>query len=143
MLYNTSTDVVPLEKEISYLKSYISLQQIRLKDPAFVKVDINGNCSDKTIAPMLFIPFVENAFKHGRKNVAAPGIRIRLECQDDSIFFEVANHSGLPSGLNKDRTAGIGMANTRRRLELLYPGRHKLSFEKKDGMYISRLTIRS
>ncbi len=143
MLYDTSTDVVPLEKEISYLKSYISLQQIRLKDPAFVKVDINGNCSDKTIAPMLFIPFVENAFKHGRKNVAAPGIRIRLECQDDSIFFEVANHSGLPSGLNKDRTAGIGMANTRRRLELLYPGRHKLSFEKKDGMYISRLTIRS
>jgi sensor histidine kinase YesM len=142
MLYDTSTDVVPLEKEISYLKSYIALQQIRMKDPGFVEVEIAGNCTGKTIAPMLFIPFVENAFKHGRKNVASPGIQIRLECRDDSLHFEVTNHTGPSSQINKDRTAGIGLSNTRRRLELLYPGRHKMTFEKKNGLYISRLTIR-
>jgi two-component system, LytTR family, sensor kinase len=141
MLYDTSTDVVPLEKEINYLKSYISLQQMRLKEPGFVKVDIEGNCMGKNIAPMLFIPFVENAFKHGYKNVSSPGISIRLQCQKDSINFEVTNHIDQSGETNKDNTAGIGLANTKRRLELLYPDRHILSIDKKNGQYKSQLTI--
>ncbi|OQX72482.1 MAG: hypothetical protein DRI88_01765 [Bacteroidetes bacterium] len=142
MLYDTSTDNVPLEKEINYLKSYISLQQIRLKDPGFVKVNLEGNCLGKTIAPMLFIPFVENAFKHGQKNVAAPGIEIRLECLKDSLNFEVINRVDVSAEMNKDNTPGIGLANTKRRLELLYPGRHKLSIKTENGYYISRLHIK-
>ena len=142
MLYDTSVDVIPLEKEINYLKSYISLQKIRQKDPGFVEVEIAGDCTGKTIAPMLFIPFVENAFKHGQKNIPAPGIRVRLECLNDSIHFEVINHAGPSDRMNKDHTTGIGLANTRRRLELLYPGRHKLTLEKENGLYFSRLTIR-
>jgi sensor histidine kinase YesM len=141
MLYDTSTDSVPLEKEINYLKSYISLQQIRLKDPGFVQVEITGDCAGKSIAPMLFIPFVENAFKHGQKNVKAPGIKISLECQKDSINFEVKNHVDTIQDMNKDNTAGIGLANTKRRLELLYPGRHNLTIEIENSTYISRLNI--
>lgn len=142
MLYDTSTDAVPLDKEINYLKSYISLQQIRLKDPGFVKVDIDGNCMGKQIAPMLFIPFVENAFKHGHKSVKPPGIIIKLECLKDSVNFEVTNHLDPSNEMNKDRTAGIGLANTRRRLELLYPDRHQMSIEKENGYYVSRLMIK-
>lgn len=142
MLYDTSTDTVSLDKEINYLKSYISLQQIRMKDPGFVKVDISGNCNGKTIAPMLFIPFVENAFKHGLKNVPSPGIKIKLDCQKDSVNFEVKNWVDPNVEVNKDKGSGIGLANTRRRLELLYPGRHEIIIEQENGKYISRLIIK-
>jgi sensor histidine kinase YesM len=141
MLYDTSTDIVPLEKEINYLKSYISLQQMRLKDPEFVKVEITGACAGKSIAPMLFIPFVENAFKHGLKNVKAPGITIKLECLKNSINFEVINYVEGTQEMNKDQTPGIGLANTKRRLELLYPDRHEYFIKKENGFYLSRLTI--
>ena len=140
MIYD-STDVVSLEKEINYLKSYISLQQLRFKDPEFVKFSIEGNYVGKTIAPMLFIPFVENAFKHGLKNVKAPGIEIRLSFFENSINFEVMNHFDDTVTINKDGTSGIGLVNTKRRLELLYPGKHELTTNKQNGYYISNLTI--
>lgn len=141
MLYDTSTDSVLLDKEINYLKSYISLQQMRLKDPKFVKFTSEGSCTGKMIAPMLFIPFVENAFKHGQKNVKAPGIEIKLTCHSDSLNFEVINHFDEQKEMVKDETSGIGLANTQRRLELLYPGRHELKIEQKNGFYKSILTI--
>lgn len=141
MLYDTSTDVVPLDKEINYLKSYISLQQMRLKDANFVDVSIEGNCIGKTIAPMMFIPFVENAFKHGQKNIKAPGITVKLECLKDSINFEVTNKVDETNEINKDNTAGIGLANTKRRLELLYPEKHNLEIKKENGNYLTRLKI--
>jgi len=141
MLYDTSTDEVPLDKEVNYLKSYISLQQMRLKDPDFVTVTIEGNCHGKTIAPMLFIPFVENAFKHGQKNVASPGIEVKLTCLIDSINFEVINYVDDKKEMNKDDTSGIGLINTKRRLELLYPGKHEFTIEKENGSYKSNLRI--
>ncbi len=141
MLYDTSTDAVPLDKEINYLKSYISLQQMRLKDPKFVKFSSEGSCPGKMIAPMLFIPFVENAFKHGQKNVKAPGIEIKLICNSDSINFEVINHFDKQKEIVKDKTPGIGLANTMRRLELLYPGKHELNIDESNGFYRSTLII--
>lgn len=141
MLYDTSTDEVPLDKEVNYLKSYISLQQMRLKDSDFVTVTIEGNCHGKTIAPMLFIPFVENAFKHGQKNVKSPGIEVRLTCLIDSINFEVINYVDDKKEMNKDDTSGIGLINTKRRLELLYPGKHEFTIEKENGFYKSNLRI--
>jgi sensor histidine kinase YesM len=141
MLYDTSTDAVPLDKEINYLKSYISLQQMRLKDPKFVKFSLEGGCSGKLIAPMIFIPFVENAFKHGQKNVKAPGIEITLICNSDSLNFEVINHYDKQMEMVKDNTPGIGLANTKRRLELLYPVKHKLTIDQRNGFYKSQLVI--
>ena len=141
MLYDTNTDVVLLDKEINYLKSYIALQQMRYKDPKFVKFTNEGNCDGKKIAPMLFIPFVENAFKHGTKNVKSPGIEIYLSCKEDSINFDVINHFDGTQEINKDKTPGIGLANTKRRLELLYPEKHELRITKDNGFYTSSLKI--
>jgi len=142
MLYDTNTDQVSLEKEINYLESYISLQKIRLKDPSFVSFAKEGSCMGKTIAPMLFIPFVENAFKHGLKNVKSPGIEIRLKCRADSVTFDVVNHIDSENNFNKDSTQGIGLANTQRRLELLYPERHTFTIRQENGLYISSLEIK-
>ena len=114
---------------------------MRLKDPDFVTVTIEGNCHGKTIAPMLFIPFVENAFKHGQKNVASPGIEVKLTCLIDSINFEVINYVDDRKEMNKDDTPGIGLINTKRRLELLYPDKHEFTIEKENGSYKSSLRI--
>jgi two-component system, LytTR family, sensor kinase len=141
MLYDTNTDVVSLEKEVSYLKSYIALQQMRYKDSKFVKFTMEGNCNGKTIAPMLFIPFVENAFKHGQKNVKSPGIEIHLLCKENFVKFDVINHFDGTQEINKDKTPGIGLANTKRRLQLLYPGKHHLNVTQVDGFYTSSLKI--
>lgn len=140
MIYDI-TDIISLEKEINYLKSYNSLQKLRFKDPKFVKFTIEGNCVGKTIAPMLFIPFVENAFKHGLKNVKSPGIDIKLKCEKNSINFEVVNYIDENLEFSKDKTPGIGLANTKRRLELLYPGKHEFSIKRNNGNYIASLKI--
>lgn len=140
-LYDANSDRVPMEKELKYLENYIALQQLRLKNPFFVKFDNELNCGLKSIAPMLFIPFVENAFKHGSKNVVAPGIEISLRCEDNILKFEVVNHYNMIEEHNKDASSGIGLVNTKKRLELLYPGKHKLEIRKSAGIYKVNLEI--
>ncbi len=140
-LYDANSDRVLLEKEINYLESYISLQQLRLKNPFFVNFTNEANCKGMSIAPMLFIPFVENAFKHGLKNIVAPGIEISLNCEDGNINFEVVNRYSMIEEQNKDATSGIGLVNTKKRLELLYPNKHKLEIRKSSGIFKVNLTI--
>ena len=142
-LYDADNDRVTLEKEISFLENFIALQQLRLKNPFFVDFDIDGKCTGKSIAPMLFIPFVENAFKHGVKSVVAPGIEIKLNCEGETMIFEVSNHFSSLEIQNKDETSGIGLVNTRKRLALLYPGKHKLNITQKDGIFMVVLIIYS
>ena len=127
MLYDATTDEVLLEKEIEYLRSFIELEKLRLRHKDFVELTISGEVGGRTIAPMLLIPFVENAFKHGSRNVANPGIRINLTIGEKQILFEVSNtiRKNNPSG--KDHVGGIGLNNIRRRLNLLYPGKYQLT----------------
>lgn len=141
MIYDTK-DAISLNKEIEYLKNYIALQKLRLKDPDFVEFKIEGDFTDKSIAPMLFIPFVENAFKHGLKKVESPGIVIHLKCNKDSVLFKVSNKYNDDIEFSKDKTAGIGLANTKRRLELLYPDKYDFSIKKQDGIYLAQLEIK-
>ncbi len=141
MLYEANSDRVPLEKEINYLQSYISLQQMRLKNPFFVNFKNDINCKGLSIAPMLFIPFVENAFKHGLKNIVTPGIDISLNCDNGIINFEVINRYSELEDQNKDATSGIGLVNTQKRLELLYHNKHKLEISKNDGIFKVTLKI--
>lgn len=140
-LYDTKNERVSLDKEINYLENYISLQQLRLKNKYFVKFDKSIDCKGKVIAPMLFIPFVENAFKHGLKNIVAPGIEIELSCENNVIKFEVINRYSVIEEHNKDATSGIGLANTQKRLELLYPGKYNLEIRKSAGIYKVNLDI--
>ncbi len=125
MLHDSASPMVPLEKEIEYLKSYIELQNLRIKHPDFVSLRIEGNPTDRTIAPMLLISFVENAFKHSSKN-HLPGILIHLSVPEEVINFEVVNYKKKTTNGQDEITSGISLASIRRRLELIYPNKHKL-----------------
>lgn len=143
MLYDANTDSVLLEKELDYLNSFIELQKLRLKHKDFVDLKIIGNIKEKTISPMLLIPFVENAFKHGSKNVQSPGIKITLTVMEKGIEFEVINHIKKGLQINKDKEGGIGLQNIKRRLELLYPGQHNILINKDENIFYVKLIIKT
>jgi two-component system, LytTR family, sensor kinase len=140
MLYDSASQMVPLEKEIEYLKSYIELQNLRTKHPDFVSLQLEGNTQDLTIAPMLLISFVENAFKHSSKN-HRPGILISLSAFSGKINFEVVNYLRSSSSANDELIGGINLAMIRRRLELIYPGKHKLLINRETETFRINLEI--
>ncbi len=143
MLYDANTDVVLLEKEIEYLESFIELQKLRIRHMDFVELRIEGEVSNKTIAPMLLIPFVENAFKHGSKTGSLPGIRIHLVAAPHQVLFEVTNHLKKNFLGQKDTIGGIGLQNIRRRLEILYPGKYSLETTQNNDLYRIKLIIQT
>jgi two-component system, LytTR family, sensor kinase len=143
MLYDATTDKVPLEKEIEYLQSFIQLQKLRSRQSNFAEFTIQGNVNGRTIAPMLLIPFVENAFKHGSKNVPHPGIRITLISEPDQISFEVINQIRKNTIGSKDQTGGIGLPNIKRRLELLYPDKYTLEIKEDQNIYSVKLILKN
>ena len=141
MLYDATTDSVLLEKEIEYLKSFIELEKLRIRHKDFVELNISGNVEGRTIAPMLLIPFVENAFKHGSRNVINPGIRINLSIGTNQIRFDVTNQLRKNATITRDQVGGIGLNNIRRRLNLLYPGKHQLDIRSDEELYHVHLIL--
>lgn len=135
MLYETDEDKVLLEKEIEYLNSYIELQSQRFGK----NVDINATFEPVTdgfiIEPMLLIPFVENAFKHGTGLVPNAQISISLQLRKNELHFCVRNRYNETAAWEKDKTSGIGLTNVKRRLNLLYPDNHSLQITKEDGWF--------
>ncbi len=138
MLYESNDAKVDLEKEIRYLENYIELQKIRYKDTAFV--NFNVECEDKgeTIVPLILIPFVENAFKHGVVNDAKNPVEIKICIENNKLIFKVANKKNLQ---NKDETGGIGFHNVKRRLDLLYPDKYKLEIDDQPLNYTCELFL--
>ncbi len=143
MLYDANTEVVLLEKEVEYLESFIELQKLRIRHTDFVELRIEGEVGNKTIAPMLLIPFVENAFKHGNKTGSLPGIRIYLVAAKDHLTFEVTNHLKKKLLGQKDTIGGIGLQNIKRRLEILYPGKYSLETIQDNDLYRVKLYIKT
>ena len=141
MLYDANNENVLLSNEIEYLESYISLQQLRIHDQEYIRFETKGDYPNRNIAPMLFIPFVENAFKHGKKNVISPGVTILLEYNRQFIKFEVKNYYDEPDSGRESVKEGIGLKNIRRRLELLYPDKHDLGIRSNNGVYHVMLII--
>jgi sensor histidine kinase YesM len=141
MLYETDEQKVLLEKEIEYLQSYIDLQQQRFGKNVTVHAcfkEINGNHS---IEPMLLIPFVENAFKHGTGLIENAVIDIELKAKNDILHFTVRNKYNEQTEEVKDNTSGIGLTNVERRLNLLYAKNHTLLITKKDGWFTVSLQL--
>jgi len=143
MLYDATTDKVLLEKEIEYLKSFIELEKLRLRNKDFVSIQINGSPDGQTIAPMLLIPFVENAFKHASRSVPAPGILIYLDINPRGIEFQVKNYIRKAQNSPKDQLGGIGLNNIHRRLELLYPQKYSLDIISDEDLFVVKLLIRN
>jgi len=151
MLYETQ-ERVSLQKEVEYLQSYIDLQKQRFGNNVSIKYCMEKFDKEYEIEPMLLIPFVENAFKHGAAFVTkVPGsdlilyntaeINIDLAAEKNELRFVVKNRYDENSTETKDKTSGIGLTNVKRRLDLLYRNRHSLQIEKMDGWFIASLQI--
>ncbi len=140
MLYDTNSDFVLLEKEIKYIENYIELQRLRLKDPKYIEFKVEGDITCKKIAPLLLITFIENAFKHGRKNTQNPGISINLTIENKILNFKVVNYI-KQNDSDENENAGLGLKNIKRRLELIYPKNYKLDIKENDENYIVQLQI--
>lgn len=142
MLYQSDEKKVPLKKEIEYLQSYIDLQQLRFGDKVGVHVSIDVPDGQLEIEPMLLIPFVENAFKHGTTYLSSPQIEIELVVRNRQLYFMVSNKFSSNKEETKDDTSGIGLANVQRRLNLLYGQDQELLVLQKDGWFSVSLQLK-
>ncbi len=141
MLYEADKELVNLTKEISYIKNYIDLQKLRLFDNVKIKFEINGDFEKEMIEPMLLIPFIENAFKHGIDNEKRCIIEINLKCERGRLEMKIAN-SIIKAGENIDKiSSGIGLKNVKERLNLLYPNEHSLSISEKNNIFTVNLFL--
>nr|WP_299343774.1 histidine kinase [Allomuricauda sp.] len=139
MLYEAKKELVPLTKEIEYIQNFVQLQILRLSDSKNVKLRICGEYEDKLIAPLLLIPFVENAFKYGTDFKGNTYVDISMRIVSETLFFKVVNTIGP---YKKDlESSGIGLKNIKNRLQMLYNERHALRISKDDGNYIVDLEL--
>lgn len=141
MLYETDEEKVPIEKETEYLQSYIDLQQQRYGKKVTINSNIYPPDKNYNIEPMLLIPFVENAFKHGTGLIENAYIDIDLKAKNNILYFSVTNKYNAASHEIKDKASGIGLANVKRRLELLHPSQHELYITKEDNLFSVSLKI--
>ena len=142
MIYDSNHALVPLSKEIDYMKSYISLERLRLNDQIPIKFDIDGNPDEALIAPLIFITFLENAFKHGvNNNYPGAWVNISIKLENKACTYTVENSK--PGGLKPDHgdKSGIGLQNVQRRLDLSYPGRYHLKVKEREDRYLVQLNI--
>ncbi|MBR4887154.1 MAG: histidine kinase [Muribaculaceae bacterium] len=141
MIYETSSATVPLKREMSFIIDYIELMKLRLSKSFNLTVDINTNfVDDHQIAPLLFLTFIENAFKHSIKAGANAFISIHIYMKDDEVICEVANSFSDTSNEDKD-DKGIGLQNVRQQLNMIYPDRHSLSIDSDNNVYKVTLKI--
>lgn len=143
MLYESDNHQVPLTKEIDYLRNYIELQEVRFGEDVAISFEVNGHFSHESIEPMLLIPFVENAFKHGVGLLNDPIIRVELQSEADQIVFRVTNKIAPETAEHKDQQSGIGLKNVKRRLELLYPNAHTLEVTQDNQYFYVTLHLTS
>ncbi|MBN1117420.1 MAG: histidine kinase [Bacteroidales bacterium] len=139
MIYETKTEVVPLENEINYIRSYIKLQNLRYRSSEYVEYHFPEVCEDISIAPLLLIPVIENAYKHSRELNKKPVIFIKLNCLQNKLFFTCENTYNSHSEIQK--SGGIGLENFTRRLQLIYPQKHMLNIERENGIFKLELEI--
>jgi hypothetical protein len=145
MLHENQLPRIPLSREIDYLKNYLDLQMLRFGAQANLETDfqINENQCAGEIAPMLLIPFVENAFKHGISSKEKSWIRLNLRCIAGSVHLDLVNsvHPDKPASEQSREESGIGLENVKSRLQLVYPDRHQLNIIANDIDFFVHLSI--
>ena len=141
MLYESDETSVTLHRETEYVNSYIELQKMRYAKSLVIKTDIDPG-DGQLIEPMLLIPFIENAFKHGTGNLEDPVIDISLKIYDGLLNFQVKNKFDPKNEEIKDPTSGIGLPNVERRLNLLYDQKHILAINKENNWFTVSLQIK-
>jgi sensor histidine kinase YesM len=144
MLYESDDDKVSIQNEIQYISDYIDLQKIRFGNSVIILKSIEiDDTIEGAIEPMLLIPFIENAFKHGTNVISSPEIQILIHKEQNSLVVEVKNKfiKSIQNNTQSDKNHGIGLVNVKRRLELLYPANHVLDINAEDGWYSVYLSL--
>ncbi|WP_299252626.1 sensor histidine kinase [uncultured Aquimarina sp.] len=142
VLYECERPLVPLEKEITYIENYIKLFSLKSSKSYPIKTNFNVSDNNLMIAPMLFIPFIENAFKHSNieKNNGSY-IHIRINVTSQNIVFQIEN--SIPKEkIQKDNVGGIGLENVKKRLSILYPESHQLEINESKEIFEIMLNIK-
>ena len=139
VLYEIDKDNVTLRQEVDFLNNYIKLMRIRLKDNVEITVDISNGNSDIKLPPLLFIPFVENIFKHGISYRELSKVEISLHLAGDKLVFRSKNSNH--ANHREDSHHGIGLENLRRRLDLLYGDEYQLTIREDSAIYEVELTL--
>ena len=141
MIYDSNHPKVLLSKEIEYMRNYISLERLRLNDQIPIKFDVKGNIENVWITPLIFITFLENAFKHGVSNSNPKAwVNITIDLCDHECIYTVENSRGTEQKDSSEKS-GIGLQNVKRRLELSYPGKYKLVSEDTREKYLVKLNL--
>ncbi|MEQ9378954.1 MAG: histidine kinase [Imperialibacter sp.] len=141
ILYEADKELVPLSKEIDQIERYIELEQIRYENRFETDIEVNGDVELCQIPPLILLPFVENSFKHGVNKSSKDGwISIRITSSDGGLEFIIQNKV-FDETQKKEGKNGLGIANVKRRLNLLYPGSHTLSCKKLGDIFTVHITI--
>lgn len=141
MLYECKADEVPLARDIEILENYIALEKIRYEDRLDLNVNITGTLDEQKVAPLLLLPLVENAFKHGAgETVEGAWINIDLAITGDQLKFKVANAKPEVQPAD-ERLDKIGLENVRKRLNFLYPERYRFEIWDEEGVFIAELGL--
>lgn len=142
IIYESDVEFIPLEKEVEMVKNYIELQNLRSVEPDRIKLEIKGEIKGKRIAPLLFLPFVENSFKHGLKGeIHDSYVRIKIETTAQTLLFNIKNNKGENVEIADSKYKGIGIENVKKRLELIYPGKHSLVISENEEKFEVNLQI--
>lgn len=140
MLYESNVDRVPLSKEIEYIRKYIDLQKIRTANLDFVKFEITGDPNGKIVAPMIFIHFIENAFKFASNKKIENAVNIKFEISDNTLSFYCNNHKNISDESNRDKN-GLGIDLIKQKLDLIYKKNYNLHIKDEDNWYNVNLEI--
>lgn len=140
MLYETNVELVPLSKEIDFMKKYIDLMKLRVSDKTVVTYHFPSEETGIKIAPLLFISLIENAFKHGVSASKESTIQIHMTSHEKSVLFTIENDN-FPKKTDDKSGSGIGLPNIEKRLELLYPNKSSFKTFVKDNHFVAQLEI--
>lgn len=141
MLYDCRQHLVPLEKDIEFLHNYLEMEKKRYPDAA-ISFTTEGHPGNKTIAPLLLIPFMENSFKHGAHRISANAfIKGSLTITDNALLFSLSNSILSVSQEQKNTYGGVGIENVQKRLALYYPHQHTLTIRQEADVYTVHLKI--
>ena len=141
MIHDCEEKFVPLEKELGLIQDYMGLEKVRYGKRLDMQVEIHGDFENNVIAPLLMIPFVENSFKHGTSQMLQhPWIKLEITTVKDQLFFKLSNSKPSLFHVNK-QNKGIGLINVKKRLQLLYPGKHQLDVTETEDMFTVNMQI--
>lgn len=142
MLYEVGDERVDLGKELEMMESYVELQKLRADQSTEVAFKVNGAPEGIKVAPLLFFPLIENSFKHGVKGVSNKAyVHIALEVTEAAISFKIENNKGQVDDVESGKFGGIGLENVKRRLALIYAGKHKLEIENQEQVFRVKLKL--